>query len=117
MATGAAGGAMFEGCISGADMGIQRRPYHKNCKCALHKARGRCPHSPRNNNVSYPIRRSWSEGCLALMSPTSTTGSTSPCPSSPTVAAAPELTRAQTQLVLWKEEDEEGEEGPYFNKV
>ncbi|CAI9754025.1 unnamed protein product [Fraxinus pennsylvanica] len=83
MATGAAGDGLlrgvFEGCISGSDMGIQRRPYHKNC------------------------RRSWSEGCLALMG----VGiSSSPC-SSP--ARSPrEITRTQTQtqLIQCKEEEE-----------
>ncbi|KAI3446809.1 hypothetical protein Pfo_003474 [Paulownia fortunei] len=102
MATGAAGDGLlrgfFEGCISGGDMGIQRRPYHKNCGCALHKSRGHCPHPSRYNNVAYPIRRSWSEGCLAMI------GHSSPsCSSSP--AAAGEMTRTPTQLVLCKEED------------
>ncbi|RVW43744.1 hypothetical protein CK203_074138 [Vitis vinifera] len=43
MATGAAEGLLwgvYEGCISGCDMGIERRPYHRNCKCALHKSKG-----------------------------------------------------------------------------
>ncbi|KAI3443963.1 hypothetical protein Pfo_000628 [Paulownia fortunei] len=125
MSTGAAGDGllrgMFEGCISGGDMGIQRRPYHKNCKCALHKARGQCAHSSRYNNVSYPIRRSWSEGCLALMNPLSTTGVTSPCPSSsssPTLAPGQgEIMRTQTHLVLCKEEDEEGEQVSFSCKI
>lgn len=110
MSTGAAGDGllrgMFEGCISGGDMGIQRRPYHKNCKCAMHKSRaGNCTHSSRYNNVSYPIRRSWSEGCLALMNPsTPPAAATPPSPSSPRVG---EITRTHTQLVLWREEDEE----------
>ncbi|KAG8367532.1 hypothetical protein BUALT_Bualt16G0081600 [Buddleja alternifolia] len=66
MATGAAGDGflrgIFEVCLSGGDTGVQRRPYHKNCGCELHKSRGHCSHQSRNNNVSYPIRRSWSEG-------------------------------------------------------
>ncbi|GAA0151101.1 hypothetical protein LIER_09893 [Lithospermum erythrorhizon] len=73
MATGAAGDGIFrgvfEGCISGNDMGISRRPYHRNCTCALHKSSGNCSHVSKCNNVSYPIRRSWSESCLALLSP------------------------------------------------
>ncbi|CAI0395130.1 unnamed protein product [Linum tenue] len=28
---------VFEGSLSGADYGIERRPYHRNCKCALHE--------------------------------------------------------------------------------
>ncbi|XP_010323260.2 uncharacterized protein [Solanum lycopersicum] len=70
MATGAAGDGLFrgvfDGCISGHDMGIQQRPYHRNCSCKLHKSRGNCSHSSRCTNVSYPIRRSWSESCLSL---------------------------------------------------
>ncbi|KAK6156572.1 hypothetical protein DH2020_010820 [Rehmannia glutinosa] len=116
MATGAAGDGllrgMFEGCISGGDMGIQRRPYHKNCKCALHKSRGHCAHSSRNSVVSYPIRRSWSEGCLALMNASSptTAATTPPCSSPVSPAGQRDITRTQTQLVLCKEEDEEGDQ-------
>ncbi|XP_010533081.1 PREDICTED: uncharacterized protein LOC104808924 [Tarenaya hassleriana] len=84
MATGAADGmfrSIFEGCISGCDAAIERRPYHKNCRCALHeRSRGGggglggknqnqrriCRHG-RSESVAFPIRRSWSEGnVLAL---------------------------------------------------
>ncbi|KAL0315440.1 UNVERIFIED_CONTAM: hypothetical protein Sradi_5422200 [Sesamum radiatum] len=81
MAMGAAGDGLlrgvFEGCISAGDMGIQHRPYHKHCGCALHKSRRHCPHPPRHTTVSYPIRRSWSEGNLALIGQSSP-----PCSSS-----------------------------------
>ncbi|ERN10395.1 hypothetical protein AMTRI_Chr12g236910 [Amborella trichopoda] len=58
---------MFEGCLSQSDMGIERRPYHKNCSCALHKSKSSfCSKSAHHNaTISYPIRRSWSEGSLA----------------------------------------------------
>ncbi|XP_022883706.1 uncharacterized protein LOC111400531 [Olea europaea var. sylvestris] len=106
MATGAAGDGLlrgvYEGCISGSDMGIQRRPYHKNCKCQLHKSRQNCLHLSKYRSVSYPVRRSWSEGCLALMG----VGiSSSPC-SSPARSIG-EITRMQTQLILCKEDEEE----------
>ncbi|XP_047339631.1 uncharacterized protein LOC124943118 [Impatiens glandulifera] len=75
MATGVARDGLirgfFDACISGADAGIQRRPYHKNCSCALHKSRGQCSHSTSRNNVSYPIRRTWSEGSFTLMAASS----------------------------------------------
>ncbi|KAK1427365.1 hypothetical protein QVD17_16048 [Tagetes erecta] len=52
MASGAAAGDsifgnVFGGCISSDDIGIQRRPYHRNCSCALHKSgeQHHCPHS------------------------------------------------------------------------
>nr|XP_016509106.1 PREDICTED: uncharacterized protein LOC107826618 [Nicotiana tabacum] len=88
MATGAAGDGLFrgvfDGCISGHDTGIQSRPYHRNCGCALHKSRGNCAHSSPYRNVSYPIRRSWSESCLALAAASS--GHPSPCSSSAAAA-------------------------------
>ncbi|XP_047339629.1 uncharacterized protein LOC124943116 [Impatiens glandulifera] len=75
MATGAAGDGLIRGffdpCISGADAGIQHCPYHKNCSCALHKSRGQCSHSTSGNNVSYPIRRTWSEGSFTFMAASS----------------------------------------------
>ncbi|XP_055824532.1 uncharacterized protein LOC129893064 [Solanum dulcamara] len=92
MATGAAGDGLFrgvfDGCISGHDMGIQQRPYHRNCGCELHKSRGNCSHSSRCTNVSYPIRRSWSESCLSLAAASAggASGHSSTC-SSPASAA------------------------------
>ncbi|KAI4380603.1 hypothetical protein MLD38_006776 [Melastoma candidum] len=71
MATGASDGMfmrnVYDGCIGGGDWEVVRRPYHKNCGCALHKSQGSCSHvDGRRKKVSYPIRRSWSEGTLAL---------------------------------------------------
>lgn len=65
---------VYEGCISGGDSEVDRRPYHRNCGCALHSKSNNkgnnynCPNgSPKcKNNVSYPIKKSWSEGNLAL---------------------------------------------------
>ncbi|XP_051114175.1 uncharacterized protein LOC127239869 [Andrographis paniculata] len=59
-------GILLEGCISSGDSGVQRRPYHRNCSCALHQSRRRCHHASRCATVAYPIRRSWSDGCLSL---------------------------------------------------
>ncbi|CAN8232498.1 unnamed protein product [Cochlearia groenlandica] len=68
---------IFEGCISSCDAAIERRPYHKNCGCALHeRSQGgggggkstkqgsspSCRHHGRSEIVWFPIRRSWSEG-------------------------------------------------------
>ncbi|PWA34782.1 zinc finger, SWIM-type [Artemisia annua] len=69
MASGATGDAMFHGlyggCMSGDDLGVQRRPYHRNCSCALHNVSGgHCSHVAK---VSYPFRRSYSEGSLLTM--------------------------------------------------
>ncbi|KAJ8768140.1 hypothetical protein K2173_021080 [Erythroxylum novogranatense] len=82
MAAGAADGFfryVGEGCLFGGDMGIERRPYHRNCQCALHKNRKNCSHGTSNSkNVSYPIRRSWSEGSLALTASCHSSPSSSP---------------------------------------
>ncbi|XP_022860180.1 uncharacterized protein LOC111380775, partial [Olea europaea var. sylvestris] len=106
MATGAAGDGflrgVFEGCILGRETGVQRRPYHKNCGCQLHKSGQNCSHLSKYRSVSYPVRRTWSEGCLMLMA----SGlSSSPC-SSPVISSG-EIKRTQTQLTIFKEEEEE----------
>ncbi|XP_047949235.1 uncharacterized protein LOC125195077 [Salvia hispanica] len=103
MSTGAAGDGFFrsllEGCITAADTGIQRRPYHRYCGCALHNSAGHCPHRSRYDKVSYPIRRSWSEGLLSLSSLS---------PSSSPASASVEIPRTASQLALYRaaEDDE-----------
>ncbi|KAK3435725.1 hypothetical protein EUGRSUZ_C00431 [Eucalyptus grandis] len=45
----------FHGCLLIHDVEIQRRPYHRNCGCALHKLKG--VHSTTcslHNNISFP---------------------------------------------------------------
>ncbi|MED6121920.1 hypothetical protein PIB30_034779 [Stylosanthes scabra] len=94
MASGAADGLfrpIFEGSISGFDHCVERRPYHRNCSCELHnKSRnggggGTCTHKlGRGNNVSYPMRRAWSEGSLIMVA---SSAHSSPS-SSPAAAAA-----------------------------
>ncbi|KAI3513845.1 hypothetical protein L1887_12045 [Cichorium endivia] len=94
MASGIAGdgifGNVFGGCISSDDIGIERRPYHRNCSCALHRSGdNHCPNAP-HTKVSYPIRRSWSEGSLVAMMSSATApspGSPPCCPSSPAPTA------------------------------
>ncbi|KAL5547674.1 hypothetical protein UlMin_002905 [Ulmus minor] len=75
MATGAAEmmfRCVFEGSISMHDMEIERRPYHKNCGCALHNLKGVgsdvCPHQRK---ISFPKKQTWSE-CSMSMASTST---------------------------------------------
>lgn len=71
MSTGASSDGLFrgiyDGCISGHDMDISNRPYHRNCGCALHKMRRNCTHALPKSKVSYPIRRAGSENSLAMM--------------------------------------------------
>ena len=118
MATGAAEAlfwGVYEGCISGCDTGIERRPYHRNCKCALHKPKGgtttgfRSP-AKGNHNLSYRLRRSWSEGSLAVAVAASRRCSPS---SSPVVA----IEAGRTLLGLCNEDEEEEGEGRILCKV
>ncbi|MFS7945464.1 hypothetical protein Hanom_Chr06g00524601 [Helianthus anomalus] len=99
MASGAAGdgvfGNVFGGSISSDDIGIQRRPYHRNCSCALHKSgEHHCSHASSLHKVSYPIRRSWSEGSLVAMTSAAagSAGSSPCCPSSPVKTATVTVT-------------------------
>ncbi|CAK7338517.1 unnamed protein product [Dovyalis caffra] len=104
MATGSADGFfryVYDGCLSGGDLGIDRRPYHRNCRCALHKSKENCPHAmPRCKNVSYPIKRSWSEGSLALMVANSSSSCHSSPSSSPSLQAGKSTTTPSHQRRL-----------------
>ncbi|CAN8286073.1 unnamed protein product [Cochlearia groenlandica] len=79
---------IFEGCISGLDSAIERRPYHKNCGCALHEGsrgggknrkqrRTSCGRHGSSESISFPIRRSWSEGNIMAMNFPSSSSSSS----------------------------------------
>ncbi|KAH0649821.1 hypothetical protein KY284_029733 [Solanum tuberosum] len=58
---------VFDGSLSMSDMNIERRPYHKNCSCALHKQKGdnqtTCVHS---RNVSFPKRQNQKDMTLSI---------------------------------------------------
>ncbi|KAL2502594.1 uncharacterized protein Fot_36442 [Forsythia ovata] len=45
---------VFNGSISMYDMDIDRRPYHQNCSCALHKLKRTCP---QHRNISFSQKR------------------------------------------------------------
>ncbi|KAJ1436965.1 hypothetical protein SESBI_03800 [Sesbania bispinosa] len=106
MASGAAADGLFrpiyEGCISGYDHGVERRPYHRNCGCALHsKSKKSCTHKlPRYNNVSYPMRRAWSEGSLVMAAAAS-------AHSSPSSSPAPAGSRPQHGCSMDRDEEDE----------
>ncbi|KAJ4958811.1 hypothetical protein NE237_025922 [Protea cynaroides] len=62
--------SVFEGCISMKDMEIERRPYHRNCSCALHKRTregGSSKACSLCGKVSFPVRRSQSDGSLLTL--------------------------------------------------
>ncbi|KAK6151662.1 hypothetical protein DH2020_014297 [Rehmannia glutinosa] len=71
MATGAANmmfRCVFNGSLSMCDMDIERRPYHRNCKCALHKTKGKCSHAGSiQRNLSFQ-KREFRDKCLFSIS-------------------------------------------------
>ncbi|KAJ6914387.1 hypothetical protein NC651_016605 [Populus alba x Populus x berolinensis] len=60
------------------DMEIRRRPYHRNCKCALHRLRDICSDAcPKQRSLSFPKKQVRSDHPLSiatsrLSSPSST---------------------------------------------
>jgi hypothetical protein len=74
MATGAVDmmlRCVFQGSLSMHDMEIERRPYHRNCSCALHKLKdvssiNAC--SSHQRNVSFPKKHSWTDCCSLSIS-------------------------------------------------
>ncbi|KAK3435724.1 hypothetical protein EUGRSUZ_C00430, partial [Eucalyptus grandis] len=54
---------VVEGSLSVNDVEIERRPYHRNYGCALHKLKGERPTvCSHHNNVSFP-KRELSSNC------------------------------------------------------
>ncbi|CAA3005083.1 Hypothetical predicted protein [Olea europaea subsp. europaea] len=59
----------FEGSLSMYDMDIERRPYHRNCTCALHKQKAACSNAvSRRRNVSFPKKELWNKCSLISVS-------------------------------------------------
>ncbi|RVX05302.1 hypothetical protein CK203_020155 [Vitis vinifera] len=59
-------GCVFDGSISMYDMEIERRPYHRNCSCALHRLQGVFSNAcSQQKNISYSRKRSWDDCSLS----------------------------------------------------
>lgn len=56
---------VIEWCL---DMETVRKPYHRNCGCALHQPTAGC--GVLKKAVSYKLRRAWSESCLVCTNAT-----------------------------------------------
>ncbi|KAJ1440100.1 hypothetical protein SESBI_02337 [Sesbania bispinosa] len=69
---------VFDGSISMQSVEKERRPYHKNCSCELHKLKHGCSCAfPQQRMVAFPKRQSWSDCSLstkASKTPTFTEG-------------------------------------------
>ncbi|KAJ0089999.1 hypothetical protein Patl1_14825 [Pistacia atlantica] len=62
-------------CLSWRDLEIERRPYHRNCSCALHNLKGVCAYNTcsQRNDISFPYKKqAWnSDRSLSISSSTS----------------------------------------------
>ncbi|RWR75531.1 hypothetical protein CKAN_00391700 [Cinnamomum micranthum f. kanehirae] len=92
---------VFEGCIATYDMEIERRPYHRNCGCALHNTRGCTKASNCDTKISYPIRRAWSKSCL-VMACSPSPSSSSPSSTSLRLERTHEVLCKKEESVLWE---------------
>lgn len=70
MASGAAKVVLhyvFNGIISMHEMEIERRPYHRNCSCALHKPKGSYPKPCfHHQNIAFPKKQSRHDCSLSI---------------------------------------------------
>ncbi|KAL6282972.1 hypothetical protein ACE6H2_013901 [Prunus campanulata] len=57
---------VFEGSLSMQGSEIERRPYHKNCSCALHRFEGDVCSNACQRNISFPKKQSWSDSSLCM---------------------------------------------------
>ncbi|XVE71575.1 hypothetical protein DITRI_Ditri10aG0162300 [Diplodiscus trichospermus] len=61
---------VLEGSLAMHDLEIERRPYHRNCGCALHNLKGVCSSAcSRTRNISFPKKQAWSDFSLSIASP------------------------------------------------
>ncbi|KAL4296048.1 hypothetical protein GQ457_12G024480 [Hibiscus cannabinus] len=69
MATGATAMTMLRCVLEGSlvmhEIEVERRPYHRNCSCALHDLKGVvCSSScSRARNVSFSKKKTWRNDC------------------------------------------------------
>lgn len=68
---------VFAGSISSWESEVQRRPYHRNCGCALHNLKDVCSityfsHDCHDQtNISFPKKQSWNHCSISLVDSTS----------------------------------------------
>ncbi|GMI84246.1 hypothetical protein HRI_002093900 [Hibiscus trionum] len=74
MAAGAAAAETMLRCVLGGSLSMQemevdRRPYHRNCSCALHNLKGSVCSSAcsRTRNISFTKRKTWNDCSLSML--------------------------------------------------
>ncbi|GMJ15637.1 hypothetical protein HRI_005232900 [Hibiscus trionum] len=73
MATGAAAAetmlrCVLEGSLLMQEMEVERRPYHRNCSCALHGLKASVCSSAcsRTRKISFTKRKTWNDCSLSM---------------------------------------------------
>ncbi|KAL4571416.1 hypothetical protein LXL04_018175 [Taraxacum kok-saghyz] len=55
---------VYEGSLSMSEVDKERRPYHKNCSCALHRPEDETPRTCfHHTTISYAKKPSWNINC------------------------------------------------------
>lgn len=68
---------VFAGSLSSWESEVQRRPYHRNCGCALHNLKDVCSNTYFSHdchdqtNISFPKKQSWNHCSISLVDTTS----------------------------------------------
>ncbi|KAK4374881.1 hypothetical protein RND71_005558 [Anisodus tanguticus] len=57
---------VYDGSLSMLDMDIERRPYHRNCSCALHKQKGKQPSTCVHGRNISPKRKKQKDMTLSI---------------------------------------------------
>ncbi|KAL7190963.1 hypothetical protein ACSBR2_023102 [Camellia fascicularis] len=60
---------VFERSILMHDMEIERRPYHRNCTCAMHKSKGACSSTNtcfQHRKILFPMKQPWNECSFSI---------------------------------------------------
>ncbi|KAK8602036.1 hypothetical protein V6N13_058303 [Hibiscus sabdariffa] len=101
MATGATAMMMLrcvlEGSLVMQEIEVERRPYHRNCSCALHNLKGVVCSSgcSRARNVSFSKKKTWRNDCSL-----STANSHFSSPSSLVVGRSVKSMESKTSMVF-----------------
>ncbi|KAL9667311.1 hypothetical protein QQ045_001662 [Rhodiola kirilowii] len=59
--------SVSNGCLTMHDTEIERRPYHRNCSCALHKSTSTCSKGcSQSKTAMFPKNQIWKDAKLSL---------------------------------------------------
>ncbi|KAI6703294.1 hypothetical protein NL676_012430 [Syzygium grande] len=57
---------VLDGSLSLNDTQIEQRPYHRNCNCALDKAKGSPSGCSRHSKISFAKKELWADSSLSM---------------------------------------------------